>query len=258
MEWSIGRLESPSRMRARAITELAKGVVACLLLITAVSSRATPQLLSLTYKEPTPEVRAFDMEDARLNAAYKALAASLGGVKREALRDEERRWIRDRDKTCMKGKNYCMRIRTANRADELERRMGGVAAMGGDWGYRTDCNFGGHYIEWSIQKLGSGTIVGKWSDGSRLQGSRGNFKGEWRDGRLYVRFCEDEDWPDGGTICPEYGAIDGYLVTRGNYLVWFRTVGLPEEGKFREYVTLSRKPRYGDVPKDNYCGEEDY
>lgn len=257
MEWSMGRAESAHRKRGRTLTVLANGIVAALLLTVAGPTQAAPKLVPHTYEEPTPEARALAVEDARLNAAYKELAASLDRARREALRDEERQWIRTRDRACRKGDSHCMRVHTANRADELESRIGALAAMSGEWGYITNCTFGGHYTEWSIPKPGSGTIVGQWSDGTQFHESRGNFNGEWRDSRLYVRFCAFADWSDGGETCPTYGAIDGYLVIRGSHLVWFRTIGLPEEGKFREYVTLSRKPRFEDVPRDNSCAEDD-
>jgi uncharacterized protein YecT (DUF1311 family) len=227
--------------------------LACLMIATALPAKAAAQLASPTSDATVPEDRAFDAEDARLNAAYQALAASLDDAKRKALRDEERIWIRDADKTCAKGKNYCRRLHTANRADELERRMGGVASMSGEWGYRTDCNFG-HDAELSVPKP-PGDIVGRWTDGTRQSGSQGDFHGEWRDGRLYVRFCERGDASGAYPTCPKFGDIDAYMVVDGKHLVWFRAVGPATEGRFEKYVTLSRKPVYGDVPKDNHCKE---
>jgi hypothetical protein len=128
---------------------------------------------------------------------------------------------------------------------------GGSAALAGDWAYRTDCNLG-HDAEISVQKT-TPSVEGTWSDGTRNSGSQGRFKGDWRDGKLFVRFCT-EDTPDGGyPACPAYGDVAGYLSPEGAHLVWYRTVGTPAEGKFNKYVVLGRKPKGGDVPKDAVC-----
>jgi uncharacterized protein len=256
MEWSANYLRVPGEKRTGASAKISKGVLVWLLLTTATSALAAPQLLSQMFKAAAREDPAFDAEDARLNAAYKALAASLDDRKRTALRDEERNWIRGRERQCAKGKNYCTRIHTANRADELERRMGGFAAMSGEWGYDTDCDFG-HHTEWNIPKSGDGPITGDWTDVTRARGWIGKFKGEWRRGRLYVRFCEEDDGFGSPPFCPEFGDVDGYLSVRGERLVWFRRSGPAGSGTFHEYVTLSRRPRYGNVSKDNYCGDDD-
>lgn len=72
----------------------------------------------------------YDFQDERLNAAYKALRATMTDVQRKSLRDDERAWIADRDKGCappadggtanMLGANECRMNRTADRAAELE------------------------------------------------------------------------------------------------------------------------------------------
>lgn len=41
-----------------------------------------------------------DREDARLNRAYKAAMARLPAPRQQALRVEQRRWIKDRDAQC--------------------------------------------------------------------------------------------------------------------------------------------------------------
>jgi len=254
MERSTGRLTRPNRKRGSTSAALPKGIVALLLIAFAPISRSEPQLPTQSHKEPLAEDQAFEVQDARLNVAYESLAALMGDTDREALRDEERRWIRGRDRVCARGTSDCMLERTAKRADDLERRVGGLASMVGDWGYRTDCNFG-HYPNLTIPNSGGGTAVGEWADGTRLRGSRGSLQGEWRHSRLYVRFCEDEDWGGGHPICPVYGPVEAYMELRGEQLVWFRSVGLPEGKMFREYVTLSRRPRFGGVPSDNDCDD---
>lgn len=231
---------------------------AAILLLPSLQAAAAPQ-------EANP---AYDSQDARLNAAYKKLSASLDEAGRKALRDEERQWIVGRDTACKVPagtvvKNQCTTTQTSFRADELEKRSssggkaasGGSATLAGDWAYRTDCNLG-HDAEISVQKTTPG-VEGTWSDGTRNSGSQGRFKGDWRDGKLFVRFCT-EDTPDGGyPACPAYGDVAGYLSPEGAHLVWYRTVGTPAERKFNKYVVLGRKPRGGDVPKDVTCKDAD-
>ena len=256
MEWSINDFGVPTEKSKGACAKVSKCVLAWLILTTATSAFAAPQLLLQSFRHLAREDPVFEAEDERLSAAYKALAASLNNRERTALRDEQRNWIRGRDRQCAKGKNYCTRIHTANRADELERRIGGFAAMSGEWAYDTDCDFG-HHTQWKIPNPGDGPIIGDWTDGTRARGWIGKFEGEWREGRLYVRFCEEDDGLGTPPFCPEFGYVDGYLSVRGEHLVWFRRSGPAGSMSFHEYATLSRRPRYGNVPKDNYCGDED-
>lgn len=73
-------------------------------------------------------------QDKRLNAAYQQLRKSLPKAERLRLRDEERAWIAQRDKTCapeadggtasLLDANQCQLDETAARAAALEARMG--------------------------------------------------------------------------------------------------------------------------------------
>lgn len=75
-----------------------------------------------------------DFQDKRLNAAYQRLRTSLSPEKRTSLRNDERAWISQRDKTCapdgsggtasMLDSNQCQLDQTAARAAELETRIG--------------------------------------------------------------------------------------------------------------------------------------
>lgn len=75
----------------------------------------------------------FDFQDKRLNTAYKALRQSLSESDRTKLRDEERKWIDEKNKSCappadggtadMLVANECRLTRTAVRAAELEERV---------------------------------------------------------------------------------------------------------------------------------------
>lgn len=74
----------------------------------------------------------FDFQDQRLNTAYKALRQSLPESDRTKLRDEERKWIDEKNTSCappadggtadMLVANECRLTRTAVRAAELEAR----------------------------------------------------------------------------------------------------------------------------------------
>jgi len=75
-----------------------------------------------------------DFQDKRLNEAYQRLRSSLSAEQRTALRDEERAWIGQRDKTCapdgsggtasLLDSNQCQLDQAAARAAVLEARVG--------------------------------------------------------------------------------------------------------------------------------------
>lgn len=68
-------------------------------------------------------------QDDRLNKAYQRVMRQLASdpAKKLALRDQERRWIAERDYTCKVNGNTvdngCVVIKTAARADELESQV---------------------------------------------------------------------------------------------------------------------------------------
>lgn len=68
-------------------------------------------------------------QDDRLNKAYQHVMRQLAAdpARKLALRDEERRWIAERDYTCkINGNtvdNGCVVVKTAARADELETQV---------------------------------------------------------------------------------------------------------------------------------------
>lgn len=199
----------------------------------------------------------YDAQDARLNAVYKKLSASLDDAGRKALREEERQWIAGRDKACgvkhgTVVKNACTTTQTSFRADELEKRArgagaqeAGASAVAGDWGYRTDCNLG-HAVELHIPK--GAAPEGTWADGNRSMGSSGRFKGEWRDGKLYMRFCAEEAERGGYPVCPAFGDVDGYVTPEGKRLAWYRAD--------EKYVSLERVAKGGKAPLDTTCKDD--
>ena len=68
-------------------------------------------------------------QDDRLNKAYQQVMHQLTNDPgaHTALRDEERRWIKERDYTCKVNGNTvdsaCVVMKTATRADDLETRV---------------------------------------------------------------------------------------------------------------------------------------
>ena len=74
-----------------------------------------------------------DFQDKRLNTAYRLLGKTLSKGERNALRDEERTWIAQRDKSCapdidggtasLLDVNQCQLDETAARASALEARL---------------------------------------------------------------------------------------------------------------------------------------
>jgi len=74
----------------------------------------------------------YEYQDGRLNTVYKALMAKLGEDEQKTLREQQRKWIADRDEKCFYDPDSgqagrldaaeCRLDMTANRADELEAR----------------------------------------------------------------------------------------------------------------------------------------
>lgn len=209
--------------------------------------------------------RDYDTQDARLNAVYKKLSQSLDDAGRKALREEERQWIAGRDQSCgvpagSVVKNACTTTQTSFRADQLQKRLregvatpqaGGAPSVVGDWGYSNQCDFG-HFVELNVARDGP-TTEGTWSDGTRVRGNEGEFKGQWRDGRLYVKFCANSEERGGPPACPKYGEDAAYMAFEGKSLVWNRAGGPEADQKFQRYVVMQRKSYGGDVPEDKNC-----
>uniref|UniRef100_UPI0012938A42 lysozyme inhibitor LprI family protein n=1 Tax=Frateuria defendens TaxID=2219559 RepID=UPI0012938A42 len=212
-------LNHPDPRTARRSTALLSRLVAALLLAMAWKASAAP---SPPQQMEQAIAYDYDVQDARLNTAYRKLASSLDAARRKALRDEERAWMVERDQACGKGsapgsvaRNACTLARTSARADKLEKQVSKLLTEGfsGSYGYQTHCNFG-HYVQFVI-KHGAPDYAGTWSDGTRVHGDFGEFRGQERNGQLYVRFCTAggmKGWPE----CPAYGAEDdAYFVSQG-------------------------------------------
>ncbi|SKB44790.1 Uncharacterized conserved protein YecT, DUF1311 family [Luteibacter sp. 22Crub2.1] len=222
---------------------------------------------------PAPQdaaAQAYDAQDARLNTAYKALSKSLDDAGRQALRAEERQWIAGRDQSCgvpagTAVKNECTTTQTSFRADELTSRLkqatpassatassAAGTSITGDWGYRSDCNLG-HSAQLGVTASSATAAEGTWSDGTRVSGNQGKFKGEWRQGKLYLRFCAEDAERGGYPVCPAFSDVAAYVAPEGKRLTWFQVDGPASEGTFSKYVTLDRVPKGGRAPLDKPC-----
>lgn len=61
--------------------------------------------------------------DVQLNTFYKSLLAKLSGPERDALRDEQRKWLAAREKDCLdKGRNRCLTGYYQKRIETLLKR----------------------------------------------------------------------------------------------------------------------------------------
>lgn len=122
----------------------------------------------------------------------------------------------------------------------------------GTWKYKQSCGYQ-HSVTLDLSRAGN-AVTGDWTDGTRLDGSDGSLKGRFRDGKLYVRYCGGDEHA-GYPVCPAYEAEEsGYLVRRGNDLVWYRKSG----GNFEQYVVLHRDMKGKQLQLDTDCkGEED-
>ena len=79
---------------------------------------------------------------------------------------------------------------------------------------------------------------------------------EWRDGKLYLRFCAETEERGGYPVCPAFGDVDAYVVPDGKRLAWYRLDGPASENQFKHYVTLDRVPKGGKAPLDTQCKDD--
>lgn len=108
----------------------------------------------------------------------------------------------------------------------------------GDWAYKQTCGTH-HSAELKLVQAGH-DVIGQWADGDRSSGSDGLLKGRVREGKLFMRYCGNDEQA-GYTICPDYEADEAdYLVRQGDNLVWYRMAGSKGAGAFEKYVVLHR------------------
>jgi len=143
------------------------------------------------------------------------------------------------------------RAPAGDRAHEADAAKTTLRSFVGDWAYLQSCGWN-HSASLRLESAANGGIRGTWSDGTRVRGDHGEVSGEWRDGKLVLRFCRDSEG-EGADVCPRFGPATDYVQPRGETLVWFRGFG---DGH-REYLTLQRSVPGRAVVPDSDCPEAD-
>ena len=122
--------------------------------------------------------------------------------------------------------------------------------LAGSWGYSTDC-FMGRYVTLDLSRSGS-SLVGDWSEGSRMNGLDGKMKVQLVQGKQAVSVCVSEESQSKGSgysTCPEMRQVDNRLVKDEQRLRWYKH-GAPDG-----YVTMERSVKSAPVMTDNTpCG----
>lgn len=127
-----------------------------------------------------------------------------------------------------------------------------TAAFAGRWAYAQSCGWQ-HSAELEFKATADG-IRGTWSDGTRVRGEAGELSGEYRGGKLFLRFCRDDVAENDPGACPDFRAEDAYAVREAGNLIWYRASGA---NSYRRYLELHPVIAGQDIPKDNRCPEED-
>jgi hypothetical protein len=124
----------------------------------------------------------------------------------------------------------------------------------GRWAYVQSCGWQ-HSAELELVAKGDDAkgddIRGTWNDGTRAAGDDGELRGTLRDGRLYLAFCSSGSQA-GGSVCPQFGAQDGYLLREGKTVGWYRDQG----GASTRYLTLHRVVEGVEIPVDDQCPDD--
>ncbi len=127
-----------------------------------------------------------------------------------------------------------------------------TAAFFGRWAYAQSCGWQ-HSAHLELKTTAEG-IRGTWSDGTRVRGEAGELSGEYRDGKIFLRFCRDDVAESDPEACPDFRAEDAYVVREAGNLIWYRASGADS---YRRYLELSPVIAGQDIPKDDHCPEED-
>ena len=122
--------------------------------------------------------------------------------------------------------------------------------LAGSWGYSTDC-FMGRYVTLDLSRTGS-SLIGDWSEGSRVNGLDGKMKVQLVQGKQAVSACvsqESQSKGSGYPTCPEMRRVDSRLVKDEQKLRWYKP-GAPDG-----YVRMERSVKSAPVMTDNTpCG----
>ena len=125
----------------------------------------------------------------------------------------------------------------------------------GSWKYQQTCG-SQHSATLTLHHAGD-DVTGDWTDGTSLSGSDGSLKGSIREGKLFVRYCGNDDQA-GYAICPKYEPEESdYFVPVGGDLVWYRMVGKKGANTFDKYVVLHAVIKGEPLPVDNHCSDHE-
>ncbi len=127
-----------------------------------------------------------------------------------------------------------------------------AAAFAGRWAYAQSCGWQ-HSAHLELRTTVDG-IRGTWSNGTRVRGEAGELSGEYRDGKMFLRFCREDVAESDPEACPDFRAEDAYVVREAENLIWYRASGADS---YRRYLELSPVTAGQDIPKDDRCPEED-
>lgn len=125
-----------------------------------------------------------------------------------------------------------------------------AARYAGSWGYRQSC--GRQHSAHLELYTDAAKVSGTWDDGNRSRGDGGSLSGAPRDGRLYLRFCNDGAAAGQPGTCPDFGPESAYLLREGQTLVWYRASG----DAYRPYLTLHPAGDGRGVPDDTHGCED--
>ncbi|MDO5690936.1 MAG: hypothetical protein Q4G70_00440 [Pseudomonadota bacterium] len=117
----------------------------------------------------------------------------------------------------------------------------------GRWSYSQSCGWR-HAASLHLTQKGP-NVSGIWSDGHRAAGWGGELKGQIKNDKLFVQFCDDDESGDKEYICPNFEpeSTDHFIIKSGK-LVWYRGG--------EKYITLHKEVKNRPVPQDNNCSEE--
>lgn len=125
----------------------------------------------------------------------------------------------------------------------------------GSWKYQQTCG-SQHSATLTLHQAGD-DVVGDWTDGTSVSGSDGSLKGSVRDGKLFVRYCGNDDQA-GYAICPKYEAQESdYFFHEGEDLVWYRMVGKKGANTFDRYVVLHAVIKGQSLLVDKHCSDNE-
>jgi hypothetical protein len=123
----------------------------------------------------------------------------------------------------------------------------------GDWSYQQSCGWR-HTANLGLKQKDN-KVTGQWDDGTKIRGENGDLQGKIVSGKLYVRYCNEDDQSNEVSVCPKFNSNDrpDYYILNGEQLIWYKVFG----SGYRKYLTLHRVIKGKAFPTDNHCPEDD-